>query len=57
LTTWRYINNDNVTASVGLAADEVLANRAGAAHPNIPFGFIPINPVPWWGDSNPLKMN
>jgi lipoate-protein ligase A len=30
LTTWRYINNDNVTASVGLAADEVLANRAGA---------------------------
>jgi lipoate-protein ligase A len=31
LTTWRYINNDNVTASVGLAADEVLANRAGAS--------------------------
>ena len=30
MTTWRYINNDNVTASVGLAADEVLANRAGA---------------------------
>jgi len=30
LTTWRYIKNDNVTASVGLATDEVLANRAGA---------------------------
>ncbi len=30
MTTWRYINNDNVTASVGLATDEVLANRAGA---------------------------
>ena len=30
MTTWRYIKNDNVTASVGLATDEVLANRAGA---------------------------
>ena len=29
MTTWRYINDDNVTASAGLAADEVLANRAG----------------------------
>ncbi len=31
MTTWRYIKNDNVTASAGLAADEVLANRAGAS--------------------------
>jgi len=30
LTTWRYIKNDNVTASSGLAADEVLANCSGA---------------------------
>jgi lipoate-protein ligase A len=30
LTIWRYINNDNVTASAGLATDEVLANRTGA---------------------------
>ena len=31
MTTWRYIKNDNVTASAGLAADEVLANRASAS--------------------------
>jgi len=31
LTTWRYIKNDNVTASAGLAADEVLVNRTGAS--------------------------
>ena len=30
MTIWRYINNDNVTASAGLATDEVLANRTGA---------------------------
>jgi len=30
LTTWRYIKNDNVTASSGLAADEVLVNCSGA---------------------------
>ena len=30
MTTWRYIKNDNVAASAGLAADEVLANCAGA---------------------------
>ena len=30
MTTWRYIKNDNVTASAGLAADEVLANCSGA---------------------------
>jgi len=30
LTTWRYIKNDNVIASAGLAADEVLANCSGA---------------------------
>ncbi|MDP6615293.1 MAG: lipoate protein ligase C-terminal domain-containing protein [Candidatus Marinimicrobia bacterium] len=30
MTTWRYIKNDNVTASSGLAADEVLANCSGA---------------------------
>ena len=27
---WRYIKNDCVTASAGLAADEIIANRAGA---------------------------
>ena len=31
MTTWRYIKNDNVTASAGLAADEVLVNRTGAS--------------------------
>ena len=30
MSTWRYIKNDDVSASAGLAADEVLANRAGA---------------------------
>ena len=30
MTTWRYIKNDNVIASAGLAADEVLANCSGA---------------------------
>jgi lipoate-protein ligase A len=30
LNTWRYIKNDDVSASAGLAADEVLANHAGA---------------------------
>lgn len=30
MNTWRYIKNDDVSASAGLAADEVLANRAGA---------------------------
>jgi lipoate-protein ligase A len=30
LNTWRYIENNHVTASAGLAADEVLANRVGA---------------------------
>ena len=30
MTTWRYIKNDNVTASAGLAADEVLVNCSGA---------------------------
>ncbi len=30
MNTWRYIENNHVTASAGLAADEVLANRAGA---------------------------
>ena len=29
MNTWRYIENNDVTASAGLAADEVLANRAG----------------------------
>ena len=29
MTTWRYIKNNDVTASAGLAADEVLANRVG----------------------------
>jgi lipoate-protein ligase A len=29
VNTWRYIENNDVTASAGLAADEVLANRAG----------------------------
>ena len=29
MTTWRYIKNDNVIASAGLAADEVLANCSG----------------------------
>ena len=27
---WRYIKNDYVTASAGLAADEIIANRAGS---------------------------
>jgi hypothetical protein len=57
LTTWRYIKNDNVAASAGLAADEVLANCAGADTSQHTLRLIPINPVPWWGDSNPLKMN
>ena len=30
MNTWRYIENNHVTASAGLAADEVLANRVGA---------------------------
>lgn len=30
MNTWRYIENNFVTASAGLAADEVLANRVGA---------------------------
>ncbi|MEE3188567.1 MAG: biotin/lipoate A/B protein ligase family protein [Candidatus Neomarinimicrobiota bacterium] len=30
MNTWRYIKNDDVSASAGLAADEVLANHAGA---------------------------
>ena len=30
MNTWRYIENNSVTASAGLAADEVLANRVGA---------------------------
>ena len=30
MNTWRYIKNDDVSASEGLAADEVLANRTGA---------------------------
>ena len=30
MTTWRYIKNDNVIASAGLAADVVLANCSGA---------------------------
>ena len=30
MNTWRYIENNGVTASAGLAADEVLANRVGA---------------------------
>ena len=30
MNTWRYIENNHVTASAGLAADDVLANRVGA---------------------------
>jgi lipoate-protein ligase A len=30
VNTWRYIENNGVTASAGLAGDEALANRAGA---------------------------
>ena len=30
MNTWRYIKNDDVSAPAGLAADEVLANHAGA---------------------------
>ena len=29
MNTWRYIENNRVTASAGLAADEVLATRVG----------------------------